>query len=55
MEKEKLRNIFTTHIRPKLEYASPVWSPHLQRLTDMLEKVQQQAKKIGPEVKEQSY
>ena len=35
-----LTRAFSTYVRPILEYASPIWSPHLRRDIDSLEKVQ---------------
>ncbi len=35
-----LTQMFKTFVRPILEYASPVWSPHLRKDIDALEKVQ---------------
>ena len=34
------KKLYTTFVRPHLEYAQSVWAPHLQKYTDMLEKVQ---------------
>ena len=31
---------YTTHIRPTVEYASPVWDPHTKRNTNKIEMVQ---------------
>ncbi len=35
-----LVHMFKTFVRPVLEYASPVWSPHLKKDIDFLERVQ---------------
>jgi ribonuclease P/MRP protein subunit RPP40 len=35
-----LMSAFVTYVRPILEYASPVWSPHIKRDVVLLEKVQ---------------
>ena len=37
------KKLYTTFVRPHLEYAQSVWAPHLQKYTDILEKVQIQA------------
>ena len=34
------KKLYTTFVRPHLEYAQSVWAPHLQKYTDILEKVQ---------------
>lgn len=34
------KRLYTTYIRPHLEYASPVWRPHLQKDQKMLDRVQ---------------
>lgn len=34
--------LFTTIVRPSLEYASPVWNPHYEVYSDMIESVQKQ-------------
>jgi ribonuclease P/MRP protein subunit RPP40 len=35
-----LTRAFTTYVRPQLEYATPVWSPHLKQDIDLIEGVQ---------------
>ena len=42
-------------IRPHLEYASCVWSPHLKRDKDAIERVQRRATKIVPGISHLSY
>ena len=37
---ETLKMLYTTYVRPKLEYCSHVWSPHLQYLRNDLENIQ---------------
>ena len=37
------KKLYTTFVRPHLEYAQSVWAPHLQKYIDMLEKVQMRA------------
>ena len=32
--------VYTTYIRPSVEYASPVWDPHTKRYTNKIEMVQ---------------
>ena len=38
-------NIFTTYIRPILEFNSPIWSPHLLFQIQMIEKIQRNYRK----------
>ena len=47
--------IFKGLVRPHLEYAAPVWSPHLIKHKDMLENVQRRATKMVPGLRELSY
>ena len=43
---DTLRSLYIAFIRPLLEYGVPVWDPHLQRDSDLLESVQRFATKI---------
>ena len=45
-----LRSLYSTFIRPLLEFAVPVWSPHFKGDSDMIERVQRRAKKIVPTI-----
>ena len=45
-EAATLRVLYITHIRPHLEYATPVWDPHLVRDSEVLESVQRFASKV---------
>ena len=40
------KRLYTTFVRPHLEYAQSVWSPSSQKLVDMLENVQKRATKM---------
>ncbi|KAK7067330.1 hypothetical protein SK128_006364 [Halocaridina rubra] len=31
MDKEMFRYIYVTYVRSKLEYAAPIWDPHLRK------------------------
>ncbi|XP_069185839.1 uncharacterized protein [Procambarus clarkii] len=43
--KESFTTLFTTYIRPIMEYAAPAWSPYLVKHKTKLEKVQRSAVK----------
>ena len=45
-EAATLRVLYITHVRPHLEYATPVWDPHLVRDSEALESVQRFASKV---------
>jgi hypothetical protein len=49
------KRLYTTYVRPHLEFAVPVWSPHRKGLIDMLEKVQARATKIPFSLRHLSY
>ena len=40
-----MKQLFTSIVRPHLEYANVVWHPYLKKDIELLESVQQQAKK----------
>ena len=46
---------FKVFVRPILEYASPVWCPHLQKDIDLLESVQRRFTKLLPGMYHKSY
>ena len=43
LDKESFVKLYTALVRPHLEYAQSVWSPHLKKYQDLLEKVQMRA------------
>ena len=55
MDKECMKQLFTSLVRPHLEYANVAWSPHYKRDIDKIEKVQRRATKFVPELKHLSY
>ena len=53
--KDTFRTIFTTYVRPHLEYAATVWSPHRKKDISTIEKVQRRATKLVPEIRNLNY
>jgi len=43
---QTLRQLYVCLVRPRLEYASPVWNPYLQKDVNLLEKIQRFACKL---------
>ena len=50
-----LKQAFITYVRPVLEYASSVWSPHLIKHINAIERVQKRFTKRIPELSNLSY
>ena len=46
LDGELFKRLYTTFVRPHLEYAQSVWSPISQKLIDMIENVQKRATKM---------
>ena len=55
LDKEMMRKIIMTMIRPKLEYAAIVWSPYKKKHVRKLERIQRIATKMVPELEELTY
>ena len=55
MDMGMMKKIMTAMIRPKLEYAAVVWSPHMKKDIRKLERIQRAATKMVPEIKDFSY
>ena len=47
--------LYKTLVRPHVEYASSVWSPHTKKHQEIIEKLQRRATKLVPELKHLSY
>ena len=55
MDEEMLTKIIKSMVRPRLEYAAVVWSPHLKKHIKKLERVQRAATRLVPELRAFSY
>ena len=55
MDKEMMKKLISTVIRPRLEYAGVVWSPHKKKHIRKLERLQRVATKMVPELTEMTY
>ena len=52
---DTIKKLYVSLIRPHLEYAAPLWDPHLQKDVDMLENVQKFAMKLITRKWDQGY
>ena len=43
LDGDLFKKLYTSFVRPHLEYAIPVWSPHLRKQVKILESVQERA------------
>jgi len=55
LDKDNFKQLFTSIVRPHLEYGAPIWNPHHRKLIDTIEKVQRRATKQLPPMSELSY
>ena len=49
------KKLYTTYVRPHLEFAISVWNPYLKGDIDLLEKVQRRATKVSHDFKNLDY
>ena len=52
---DTLITLYKSLVRPHIEYATPVWSPHLKGDRDKIEKLQRRATKLVPDLKDLPY
>ena len=55
LDEQCFKLLFQALVRPHLEYAAAVWSPHYQRDIDAIENVQRRATKLIPSLKGLTY
>ena len=55
LDANSFRKLFCAFVRPHLEYGQAVWSPHLQKHIDAIEKVQMRATKLVDGLKKMPY
>ena len=55
MDSDIFLRLYKTMVRPHLEYANVIWSPHLIRLSQDLERVQRRATRLVPDCSDLSY
>ena len=54
-KKQMFLILYSTYIRPHLEYCIQVWAPHFKKDIEVLEKVQRRATKLVSCIKSRSY
>ena len=55
LDGDTFKMLYTSFVRPHIEYANPVWSPHLRKHIRMLENVQIRATKLVDGMKNMTY
>ena len=55
LDRQNFKQLFTSIVRPHLEYGAAVWNPHLKGLINSIESVQRRATKQLPLMSEISY
>ena len=48
LDKDMFKKLFTSMVRPHLEYGAPIWNPHTKKNIDAIENVQRRASKRIP-------
>ena len=55
LDEKTFKLLFTSLVRPIVEYANPVWSPYRIKHVDMIENLQRRATKMLPGMDQLSY
>jgi len=55
LDATSVTRLYTSLVRPKLEYGYPAWAPMYQKDCELLEKVQRRATKLVPTVRDKPY
>ena len=55
LDPETFKRLYTSFVRPHLEYAQPVWTPHLRKYIKLIENVQERATKLVDGMKSMDY
>ena len=55
MDRTTFKLLYTSLVRPHVEYANQVWSPYLVKHIELIENVQRRATKLIPGLKDYSY
>ena len=54
-DKNTMRQLFISFVRPHLEFSNVVWSPHHKKYIELIEKVQRRATRCVPGLKDRTY
>jgi len=54
-DKEIVKSLYCTFVRPFLEFAIPVWCPYYEKDIEILERIQHKATKLAPEIRHLNY
>ena len=55
LDKDMMRKVITTMIRPKLEYAELIWFPHKKKHVLKFERIQRIAIKMVPDLEDLTF
>ena len=55
LDKDLFRRLYTTFVRPHLEYAQSVWAPYLMKYINIIERVQERATRLVDGFREIEY